>query len=329
MAYNYEAKSSYSLTVVVSDSGGLTDSIAVTVILNDVAEAPTVSDATQFKNHAATVGSKFTLTLPAADANSDDGGTYEYLLWKRGTTEQFGENGLTFDARARTLSGTPTNAGTFRLSYQVHDGDSNRSKVDSFVEERNLKLTVLALPPKVSDMSKFKNHDAVVGQAFSLTLPAADANSGNGGPYEYILWKRGADEQFGENGLTFDAATRTVSGTPTATGTFPLVYQIHDADNDRREADSFVVHSKLQITVALRQRRQRPGDVEPHRHDADNYLRQPAGLSEPERRQWQPCLHRGHPGAQRQRRKWLGQLGAGRAAVVGAGEQHHRHSQRN
>ena len=40
VAYDYEAKSSYSLTVEVSDSGGLTDSIDVTVNLTEVAEAP-------------------------------------------------------------------------------------------------------------------------------------------------------------------------------------------------------------------------------------------------------------------------------------------------
>ena len=135
----------YTLTVVVSDAGGLTDSIAVTVSLNDVAEAPTVSDATQFKNHAATVGSKFTLVLPAADANSGDGGPYEYLLWHRGHGKNFMDqaiNGLSFDATTRTLSGTPTAAGVWQLSYVVHDNDTDRSVGDRFRARTNLQITV-------------------------------------------------------------------------------------------------------------------------------------------------------------------------------------------
>ena len=59
------------------------------------------------------------------------------------------------------------------------------------------------MPPTVSDASLLRNHQAVVGQAFSLTLPAADADSGNGGPYTYILRKRGDSRAFGEYGLSF------------------------------------------------------------------------------------------------------------------------------
>ena len=143
--YNYEAKSSYSLTVVVTDTGSLTDRVAVTVSLNNVAEAPTVSDTTQFKNHAATVGQTFSLTLPAADANSGDGGPYEYLLWHRGHGENFMDqaiNGLSFNTTTRTLSGTPTAAGVWKLSYVVHDDDDDRSVEDRFRAKTNLQITV-------------------------------------------------------------------------------------------------------------------------------------------------------------------------------------------
>ena len=145
ITYNYEAKSSYSLTVVVSDSGGLTDSVAVTVSLNNVAEAPTVADTTQFKNHAATVGQTFSLTLPAADENSGDGGPYEYLLWHRGAGQNFMDqaiNGLRFNATTRTLSGTPAEAGVWQLSYVVHDNDDDRSVEDRFRARTNLQITV-------------------------------------------------------------------------------------------------------------------------------------------------------------------------------------------
>ena len=145
VTYNHEAKPSYSLAVEATDGKGLSDSIAVTVSLNDVAEAPTVSDATQFKNHAATVGQTFSLVLPAADANSGDGGPYEYLLWHRGAGQNFMDqaiNGLSFNAATRTLSGTPTAAGVWKLSYVVHDDDDDRSVGDRFRARTNLQITV-------------------------------------------------------------------------------------------------------------------------------------------------------------------------------------------
>ena len=214
--------------------------------------APTVSDTSKFRIHEAVIGEEFSLTLPAADAGSGNGGPYKYILWKRGVGVLFGENGLTFDARTRTVSGTPAATGTLLLAYQIHDADTNRGKEDSFVAETNLQITVLApppIPPTVSDALQFKNHDAVVGQEFTLTLPAADTNSGNGGPYEYILRKRGANRPFGMDGLSFNPETRTVSGTPTAPGTHLLTYLIHDGDLDRRTSDTFVRKGDLQITI--------------------------------------------------------------------------------
>ncbi len=145
VTYNYEDKASYSLTVEASD-GKLSDAIAVTVSLNDVAEAPTVSDTSAFKTHYATVGSTFTLTLPAADANSGDGGPYTYILWHKGAGKNFATeavNGLSFDASTRTLSGTPEAEGIWQLNYVVHDGDDNRNAAaDAFRERTKLKIVV-------------------------------------------------------------------------------------------------------------------------------------------------------------------------------------------
>ncbi len=145
VTYNYEAKSAYSLAVSAADGKGLSASIPVTVNLTDVDEAPTVSDTSQFKNHDTRVGQAFNLFLPAADANSGDGGPYEYLLWHRGQGRNFMDqavNGLRFDPATRELSGTPEAAGVYRLSYVVHDNDANRSVADRFRARTNLQITV-------------------------------------------------------------------------------------------------------------------------------------------------------------------------------------------
>ena len=104
--------------------------------------------------------------------------------------------------------------------------------------------------PRVSDKSAFKTHNATVGEAFSLTLPAADSGSGDGGPYQYILLKRGSGAAFAENGFSFDRRTRVLSGTPAAAGTHLLEYEVHDGDNNMSRSDAFIESTYLQIVVA-------------------------------------------------------------------------------
>ena len=103
---------------------------------------------------------------------------------------------------------------------------------------------------RVSDKPQFMTHQATVGEAFSLTPPAAILGSGNGGPYPYILWKCDAGVHFGENGLSFDATTRTLSGTPDAAGVWQLSYVVHDDDDDRGVEDHFRTRTNLQVTVS-------------------------------------------------------------------------------
>ena len=80
-ALNYEAKSSYTVTVTVSD-GSLTDTITVTISITDVNEAPVISDSgadttlSIAENTAA--GVNIGGTLSATDP--DDGDTLEYSL---------------------------------------------------------------------------------------------------------------------------------------------------------------------------------------------------------------------------------------------------------
>ena len=105
----------------------------------------------------------------------------------------------------------------------------------------------------MSYASQFHDHAATVGEAFSLTLPAADANRGDGAPYEHLLWHRSHGRNLMDqaiNGLRFDAATRTLSGTPTAARLWKLSYVFHDNDADRSVADRFRARTNLQVTVS-------------------------------------------------------------------------------
>ena len=124
--------------------------------------------------------------------------------------------GLTFDASSRTLSGTPTTAETYELTYRAEDSDGDSVEVtfslkvdgtpafDTTIEDRILRQNE-AMDP--------------------LELPAA---LGGNGELTYSL-------ALNVPGLSFDAASRTLSGTPTDTGVYRLVYRVADVDGDSAE----------------------------------------------------------------------------------------------
>ena len=127
--------------------------------------------------------------------------------------------GVTFDAAARTLSGTPTAAGDYALIYQVEDSDGD-------VDVLSFTVTVEGKPivnrePMFSDM--VADQTVTEGEVMPLlTLPEA---SGGDGDLTYSLSPE-------VPGVTFDAAARTLSGTPTAAGDYALSYRVEDSDGD-------------------------------------------------------------------------------------------------
>ena len=79
-----------------------------------------------------------------------------------------------------------------------------------------------------------------IGTAISpLTLPAA---SGGDGALIYSLAP-------GVSGLSFDAATRVLSGAPTAVGTYNMTYSVRDADGDMATLNFVVTVSTAQMTT--------------------------------------------------------------------------------
>ena len=70
----------------------------------------------------------------------------------------------------------------------------------------------------------------VVGAALqALTLPEA---TGGNGALTYSLGPMIPD------GLTFDASTRTLSGTPTTAGTYDMTYTVKDGDDNTNASDA-------------------------------------------------------------------------------------------
>ena len=144
--------------------------------------------------------------------------------------------GLRFDATTRRLSGRPTQAGTYRMTYRAADADANTA--DSDAAMRTFTITVQAagdFAPRMYGTVAARTYTA--GTAiFALRLPTA---YGGNGARTYTLTPV-------VPGLRFDAATRRLSGTPTQAGTYEMTYRAADADTNASDTDTamrtFTIH---------------------------------------------------------------------------------------
>ena len=166
------------------------------------------------------VGDAVNLTLPEATGGDP---TIVYSLTP-GTLP----DGLTFNAATRVLSGTPTGRFTSaEFTYTATDGNN-----DTVTLTFTIVVTADAItfsPASISDI------DATVGTAISsVILPEA---SGGVGTFTYSM------EDTLPAGLSFNATTRVLSGTPTTA--------IAQASYTYRATDAEGVHADLEFNIAV------------------------------------------------------------------------------
>ncbi|MCY3900775.1 MAG: putative Ig domain-containing protein [Caldilineaceae bacterium] len=198
------------VTYTVTDANNSQVSDDFTITVNP---APlTLPDSTGF---SATVGQLFTQQLPAASGGSSP---YDYSATILPT-------GLNFELATRTITGTPAVAVTMVITYSVIDGNRNTAR-DTFIiavseaqtiqpEESGGGSTPGDLQLSVGASKEFA---ATVGVLFTRQLPAA---SGGTSPYAYGVSVLPA-------GLTFEHATRTITGTPSSAETKVVTYRVTD-----------------------------------------------------------------------------------------------------
>ena len=144
------------------------------------------------------------LVLPEAMGGS---GNYTYSMTDADDTA-FDVAGLDFTAATRTLSGTPTTDGTYPVKYTVDDGTNTVSRT----------FNIVVVPPGAALMvGDPPDRTLTLNVAFSELLPVA---TGGTGIYVYAVTGSIPD------GLDFAADTQILSGTPTATGSFIMTYQV-------------------------------------------------------------------------------------------------------
>ena len=171
------------------------------------------------------------VVLPEATGGN---GALTYSL----TSAPAGLAGLAFDPATRTLSGTPTAAGSLTFTYTAHDADANRADTDAAV--LTFAVTVRDLAPSFGAAQVAALELGLDEAMDAVVLPEA---TGGNGDLDYSL----TSDPGGLAGLVFDPATRTLSGTPAAAGSLTFTYTVHDADANRAATDAAVLTFRVTV----------------------------------------------------------------------------------
>ena len=168
-----------------------------------------------------------------ADGTTAYGTTLTYtLLDDEGRDVSGSVPGLRFNPATRILSGTPTTPGTYRLVYTATDlyGNTTPSVADDGGDTRHY-FTLTVTGPQlgaVADQS-FSTGSPISSTVGSDTVPYVQLSAATGPVVPVIYSLTGPDSAvLGDAvpGLSFDATTRRISGTPERPGTTLLTYRV-------------------------------------------------------------------------------------------------------
>src|SRR5438132_4871055 len=140
--------------------------------------------------------------------------------------------GLALNLSTGAISGTPTQSGTFSFTIQVNDSGSKTAQQDLSIQVAavgQLSITTTSLP------------QGTTGAAYSATLQANNGTT----PYSWTISSSSLPA-----GLSLNASTGAISGTPTQSGTFSFTAQVTDsANNNAQQLLSIVISAALSITT--------------------------------------------------------------------------------
>jgi len=203
------------LSVKVTASDGLGGTVSDVFALS-VNVDPRVASA--LVDQSASEGTAFSYTVPASAFTDADGDalTYSATLADGSALPSW----LSFDPDSRTFSGTPTGRDFVDLSVKVTASDGLGGTVsDVFALSVNV-------DPRVA--SALVDQSASEGTAFSYTVPASAFTDADGDALTYSATL--ADGSALPSWLSFDATTRSFSGTPDRADTGDLSIKITASD---------------------------------------------------------------------------------------------------
>ena len=209
----------YLMAYEVTDADGATATLTFNISVEEEDVAPSFDGVTVADQMFSAGVAVEALELPAASSGNGDL-TYDLRPVPPG---------LAFDAASRTLSGTPSEVAISLMTYEVTDADGDTATLTFEIEVDTMPSFDGAT---VADQSYQTGEDIGV-----LGLPVASSGDG---PLVYSLSPA-------VPGLTFDAGSRTLSGTPTVAGTYEMTYRVEDSDTNMEESDA----EELTFTVSV------------------------------------------------------------------------------
>ena len=193
------AAGTYVFTSKVTDSAGNTDTVTCTIT---VVAIPLDLECGACAQGKATVGTAYSASLSAI------GGTapFKYTIIK-GTLPA----GLSLNATSGAITGTPTTPGNYTITAQVVDANGS-------TDTSTCTIVVVGSPVKL-DCGPCSAGKAYVGQGYSVTMAVSGAKA----PYTFSI--SGSLPP----GLSLNAGTGVISGTPTKAGTYTFTATVVDA----------------------------------------------------------------------------------------------------
>jgi hypothetical protein len=216
---------SSTFSIAVGDAANATASQAYTLKV----DAASISISTGAVLPGGTVGSMYSQTLAAS------GGMPPYTWAVSGGALP---GGLTLNSSTGVLSGNPIATGTFLFTAQVTDANHATGS-------KQFTVTIAASGQPLSITTGATLPGGTVGNSYSQTLAAA----GGGPPYTWAVTAGTLPA-----GISLDAPSGTISGTPTAAGASNFTVQVTDSvKNNAAKAFSLTIApgaSSLAITTA-------------------------------------------------------------------------------
>lgn len=203
--------------IVITVSDGTASASLTSFDITVTNSAPTISGTPSLSVYA---DGSYDFTPTNSDANGD---TLTFSIENQ-------PSWTSFDTASGRLYGMPLveDIGTFsNITITASDG-TDSSSLDAFA------ISVVNSPPEISGTPETS---ATVGTAYSFTPTATDDNED-----DTLTFSKSGDLP---DGLTFSTADGSISGTPTATGTFAdIVITVSDGtDNDSLDAFTITVSS--------------------------------------------------------------------------------------
>ncbi|AIY41596.1 Fibronectin type III domain protein [Collimonas arenae] len=201
------AVGSFTVTASATDSSTGTGPFTKSQGFTLTVAAPTVSLTPPGPTLTPSYGSAFSQAFTAS------GGVAPYAYVLTGSLP----SGLSWNAATATLSGTPTQSGSFPISVSATDHSTGTGA--PFSTSVNYTLTVSAPTIAISPVSA---PGGAIGQSYSTTISA----SGGVAPYSFTI-SAGALP----SGVALNGATGALTGTPTAAGSFNFTVNASDANS--------------------------------------------------------------------------------------------------